>query len=94
MFVADLFCGWIKARQAAGADPDQTAALLSAWMDDDPYGFCSGLEKDVAGVLSKAGLASLVAQVRARFGNTLGLAEPPAGRWQVVARDPGRWPGA
>jgi hypothetical protein len=44
-----------------------SAARLLAWMDDDPYGFCLGLEKDVAGVLSKAGLAALARQVRARF---------------------------
>ena len=33
-FVGDLFCAWIKARQAAGADPNDTAARLLAWMDD------------------------------------------------------------
>ena len=27
-FVGDLICGWIKARQASGADPDETAARL------------------------------------------------------------------
>ena len=27
-FVDTLFCGWIKARQAAGADPDETAIRL------------------------------------------------------------------
>jgi hypothetical protein len=75
MFVADLFCGWVKARQPVGADPKETAAWLLAWMDDDPYGFCSGLEKDVAGVLSKAGLAALARQVRARFD-----AQVPPGR--------------
>jgi hypothetical protein len=31
-FVGELYCGWIKARQAAGADPDETAAHLLAWM--------------------------------------------------------------
>jgi tetratricopeptide (TPR) repeat protein len=66
-FAASLFCGWATARQAAGADPGHTAARLLAWMEDDPYGFCMGLEKDVAGVLDKAGLAALVRQVRTRF---------------------------
>jgi hypothetical protein len=36
-------------------------------MDDDPYGFCFGLEKDVAAALDKAGLAALVKHVRERF---------------------------
>jgi hypothetical protein len=35
MFVKDLICLWIKARQADGAESDETATLL-AWMDDDP----------------------------------------------------------
>ena len=39
MFVDDLYVGWIKARQAAGADPDETAAWLLARMEDDPSGF-------------------------------------------------------
>ena len=67
MFVEELFCGWVKARQAAGAAPEETAARLLGWMDDDPYGFCYGLETKVASVLDKAGLAALVAQVRERF---------------------------
>ena len=50
-FVDELFCGWIKARQAAGADPDETASRLLGWMDDDPYGFCYHLEKDAAKVV-------------------------------------------
>ncbi|MCL5884616.1 MAG: hypothetical protein M1377_04630, partial [Deltaproteobacteria bacterium] len=33
-FVEGLFRGWIKARQAAGANPDDTADRLLAWMDD------------------------------------------------------------
>jgi hypothetical protein len=65
--VDELFCGWIKARQAAGADPDETATRLLAWMDDDPYGFCYQLEKGAAKVFDKAGLAAFEKQVRARF---------------------------
>ena len=38
-FVGDLFQGWVEARQAAGADPNETAGRLLAWMDDDPYGY-------------------------------------------------------
>src|SRR6266852_9345239 len=46
MFAGGLFCGWIKARQAAGADRGETAKLLLGWMDDDPYGFCNDLGRD------------------------------------------------
>ena len=51
-YVDEPSCGWIKARQADGADPDKTATRLlgwmDGWMDDDPYGFCYHLEEDVA----------------------------------------------
>jgi hypothetical protein len=76
-FVDELFCGWIKARQAAGADPDETATRLLAWMDDDPYGFCHELEKDAAKVFNKAGLAAFERQVRARFDAAATLTPDP-----------------
>src|SRR2546425_7615760 len=46
MFVNDLFCGWIKARQQAGADREETASILLNRMNDDPYGFCHDLERN------------------------------------------------
>jgi hypothetical protein len=66
-FVGKLFCGWIKARQAACADPDDTAARLLVWMDNDPYGFCYELERDAAKAFDKAGLAAFEKLIRARF---------------------------
>jgi len=38
MFVEDLHCAWIRTRQLAGADADETAARVLAWMDDDQDG--------------------------------------------------------
>jgi len=46
MFVGDLFCAWIEARQAAKAAPHATAKQLLGWMDSDDYGFCHGIEKN------------------------------------------------
>ena len=66
-FVGELFCGWVKARQGAGATPEDTATRLLGWIEEDPYGFCFGLEKDLAAVLDKAGLTALVQQVKDRF---------------------------
>jgi hypothetical protein len=77
-FVGELYCGWIKARQAAGADPDETAARLLAWMEDDPYGFCSDLEKEAAKALNRAGLAAFVKRIRERF-DAAATAEPVPG---------------
>ncbi|MFZ5572186.1 MAG: hypothetical protein ACOZF0_17440 [Thermodesulfobacteriota bacterium] len=42
MLVEDLFRDWIKARQAAKLNPDETAALLLSWMEDDSYGYGTG----------------------------------------------------
>lgn len=91
-FVAELFCGWVRARQAADAGARETAARLVAWMDDDPYGFCFGLERDLAGALDKAGSAALVDAVRGRL-DALGspAGRPPGAegarrRWVAVLR--------
>lgn len=67
MFVESLFCGWIKARTAAGADRAETAKTLLEWMDKDEYGFCHDLEREAVGAFDKAGLRSLEREVRARF---------------------------
>jgi hypothetical protein len=66
-FVAGLIRGWIKARQASGADPDETAVRLLAWMDNDPYALCYEVEKDAAKAFNKPGLAAFERRIRARF---------------------------
>lgn len=75
MFAGGLFCGWIKARQAAGANREETAKLLLAWMDDDPYGFCNDLERPAVKVLDRPGLEAFGREVRARFDAALGERE-------------------
>jgi uncharacterized Zn finger protein len=67
MLVEELFQGWIKARQDANFDPDETAISLISWMEDDPYGFCHDLERGVVKVLDKKGLAAFIQQTRAKF---------------------------
>jgi hypothetical protein len=66
-FVDELYCGWVKARQAGGTDPDETASRLLEWMDEDDYGFCYHLEKDLVKVFDKANLAAFVNKIRTRF---------------------------
>lgn len=66
-FVDELFSAWIKARQAARSDPDDTAAKLLKWMDADEYGFCSQLEVSAAEALDQTGLAAFERLIRARF---------------------------
>ena len=65
MFVKDLICLWIKGRQAAGADPGDTAATLLRWMDNDPYAFCYQIEEETSAALDKAGLAAFEKKMRA-----------------------------
>ncbi len=67
MLVEDLFLDWIKSRQAANHDPDETAKLLLSWMEDDPYGFCHNLDRQVVKVLDKKGLDAFAGQIRAKF---------------------------
>ena len=66
-FVEELYCGWIKARQASEASPEKTASRLLCWMDQDDYGFCCRLERNAVKVFDKANLAAFVKQVLARF---------------------------
>jgi hypothetical protein len=66
-FVDELYCGWIKARQANNNDPDETAKQLLTWVDQDDYGFCYRLELDAVKVFNKANLAAFVNQIRERF---------------------------
>jgi hypothetical protein len=68
-FAGGLYCGWIAARQAAGADRSQTAQRLLEWMDDDSYGFCNDLELSAVKVFDRAGLEAFEGEVRAGFDN-------------------------
>lgn len=71
-FVEDLFCTWIKARQAAKADPHATVKQLLRWMDDDEYGFCHGIERNAVKVFNKTGLRAFAVVAREEFSKQLG----------------------
>lgn len=64
-FVADLYCGWIKARQAAKCSADETVSLLLDRMENDPYAFASSLEQDAVKVMNKDALTAFERAVRA-----------------------------
>lgn len=66
-FAGGLFCGWIQARQAAGADRGKTAKLLLTWMEHDDYGFCNDLGRDAVKFLDRAGLEAFELEVQVRF---------------------------
>ncbi|MBN2490114.1 MAG: hypothetical protein JXQ29_04615 [Planctomycetes bacterium] len=68
-FVERLFCDWIRARQAAGAEPEETAGMLISWMENDDYAYCHGLEKEAVKVLDRKGLGAFERAVRDRSGD-------------------------
>jgi len=77
MFVENLFCGWIKARQAAQADGEETIERLLGWMDKDDYGFCYQLEREAVKVLNRNGLSHFASQVQQRFDAASQASKPP-----------------
>jgi tetratricopeptide (TPR) repeat protein len=85
MFVERLFHGWVRARQAAGADPGETAHRLAAWMDEDPYGFCHQLEGNLVKVLDRHGLAALERCMRERLDGSATAARAAGGRERDAA---------
>lgn len=89
-FAQELFRGWVRARQAAGADPNDTAARLVGRMEDDPFGYCYGLEREVSKVMDEPGLAAFVRAVRARFDAAPAPGSPP-GRGHDPDRSRRRW---
>ena len=91
MLVDELFRGWIKAREVAGADPNETAKALLAWMEDDAYGFCHDLDREAVKVLGRQGLDAFVGQIRSKFESSL-LQDEKNERFPGYARR--RWGGA
>ena len=84
-FAGELFCGWVRARQAAMAEPRDTIERLLSWMEDDDYGFCHRLELDVVKELDADGLREYEAQVRTRLDASAaddgGIAGYPRRQW-------------
>ena len=66
-FVGELFCDWIRVRQASGADPDETARMLLSWMANDDYGFCYEIERRAVDAFDTPGLSAFEAAVRAHW---------------------------
>jgi len=67
MLFQDLFLSWIKARQKAGRAAEETIGDILNWMENDDYGFCHEIEKDVAKVLNKGGLLLFRQHFQDRF---------------------------
>lgn len=85
MLVALLHRDWVRARQAASADAEETARRLLDRLENDPYGFAHSLEREVVKVMNTDVLAGFARQVRARFDSVDAVA-PPRSRAPVPWR--------
>jgi len=93
-FVQELLGGWVRARQAAGANPDDTATRLVRRMEEDRYGYCYGLERELVKAFDVSGLSAFACASRARFEAAPGPGSPSVrpdpersrGRWAEVLR--------
>jgi len=89
----DLFCSWIRARQAAGRDADETVDALLSWMGNDPYCFCHGIEEDAFKAMNRKGRAAFLAVAIERFESAGadrtdgGLPPWQQSRWGSVLKD-------
>jgi hypothetical protein len=81
IFIREVVIHWINARQKAGADALATASTVLNWMDDDPDGFCSGLETELSAVLNASGLVAFESLLQGRC-----EADPDDRRWQSLLR--------
>lgn len=67
MFVGDAFKRWVRARQAAGADPEDTVRMFLAWEAGDNYGFLHAIDREAVEALDAAGLAAYARELDRRF---------------------------
>jgi len=67
MFFEDLFCAWINARQKAKYNPEETVQNILRWMDNDDYGFCYEIEKNVVKLLNKKSVKLFEVAIKSRL---------------------------
>jgi tetratricopeptide (TPR) repeat protein len=67
MFFEELFCAWINARQKAKYYSEETVQNILRWMDNDNYGFCYEIERDMVKVLNKESVKLFEAAIKSRF---------------------------
>lgn len=75
MFFENLFCAWINARQKTQYDPEETVNNILRWMENDDYGFCHDIEKNVVKTLNKKSVKLFETSIRSRFEKAFAMAE-------------------
>ena len=72
-FFEALFCSWVHARQKAALDPQETVRQMFKMMDNDDYGLCHEIEKNVVRVLGKKEFAAFKGEIYSRIEKALSL---------------------
>ena len=67
MFFEELFCAWINARQKAKYNSEETIQNILKWMDNDDYGFCYEIERNLVKVLNKKSVKLFESAIKSRF---------------------------
>ena len=73
IFFEDLFCSWVHARQEANFDSQETVHQMFKMMENDDYGLCYGIEKDVVNVLGKKEFTAFKGEIYSRFEKAISL---------------------
>lgn len=71
MFFEEIFASWIRARQKAKCDPEETIHQILRWMENDDYGYCYNIEKKLVEAFNRQGLKIFENAVKLRFEKAL-----------------------
>jgi hypothetical protein len=80
---------WLRARQAAGVDPYETAERLLDQVENDPYGLADDVDQPAMQVIDVDGLAAFEPAPKARLKAAAGRRNKSQGadnRWAGILR--------
>ena len=87
-FFQDLFVSWIRARQKAGFDSQETVSQVLHMMDHDDYGLCDDVEQEIARHIKGPEFSLFVEKIHARLDQALSSDEnkntkTPHNSWSI-----------
>lgn len=89
-FIRTLYCGWVRARDAADVPSQEIVSDLIRCMEEDRHGFCARLEDTVVSAMSLPALQIFERETRERLRatppDTGGAAGMPRRRWTAVLK--------
>lgn len=67
MFFEELFCSWVISRQKAMLAPEETVKQMLKMIDNDDYGLCYDIEREVVNILERKELSIFENLIYSRF---------------------------